>query len=98
MKVLKYTDIVSVTAEGITFGNHNPILFSECIGEKRGLRCIAERNMYAAPAYFDFYTPGTATRIIFDKKGVFSQTKNRKDFLCLQKMILTYGYTTYDLS
>lgn len=98
MEVLKYTDIISVTSEGIAFANHNPIIFSECIREKMGSGCIAERNIDASPAYFDFYPLGILIRIVFDKRGLFSANRNRKAFLHLQRMILSYGYTTYDLS
>ena len=98
IEVLKYSDIVSLTAEGIAFRNHDSIVFAECIRNNHGSRCIAERNIFASPAYFDFYPLGVLTRIVFDKRGLFSASRNRKDFLYLQKMILSYGYTTYDLS
>ena len=96
-------DIVSIDKTGILFKN-GKIFFYECVKEfvktisDSNFKCVAERDITARPPYYDFYTNGIKTRLLFDKKGLFSASKNKKMFIELQFKLIEYGYTTYDLS
>lgn len=96
-------DIVSIDKTGILFKNGR-IIFDECVKKfvktisDSNFKCVAERDITAQPPYFDFYTKGMKTRLLFDKKGLFSASKNKKMFIGLQFKLIEYGYTTYDLS
>lgn len=94
-----YNDIKSIDKNGIYFSDGDKILFAACIEQRYNSKtCVAERDMFASPAYFEFFTPDKPTRIVFDKKGSFSKHINRKHFLELQMQINNAGYSSYDLS
>ena len=94
-----YFDIRAVDEDGITFVNGDKIIFAACIGKRyNSATCVAERNITASPPYFEFFTPYKPTRIIFNKKGLFSKFINSKHFLKLQIQINHIGYSSYDLS
>lgn len=93
-----YYDIKSIDKNGISFLNEDKILFAACIEQRYNSKtCVAERDMFALPAYFEFFTPDKPTRIVFGKKGLFSKYINRKHFLELQLQINNAGYSSYDL-
>ena len=60
--------------------------------------CIAERDITAKPPYFEFFAPGEPVRIVFDGKGLFADSRNRRLFGEFQMKIKAFGYMTYDLS
>lgn len=94
-----YFDIRTVDENGIFFVNEDKIIFADCIGKRYDSEtCVAERDIVASPPYFEFFTPYKPTRIIFNKKGLFSKFINRRHFLRLQMKINDIGYSTYDLS
>ncbi|MCM1314414.1 MAG: hypothetical protein NC205_05555 [Prevotella sp.] len=98
------TDVVSISETGILLSGDIDISFQECAGnfheeyKNSSINCIGERNISLNPPYFEFYTSSNHIRLIFDYKGIFSESKNRKSFHAMQKYISVYGYTTYDLS
>ncbi|MBQ8967588.1 hypothetical protein [Ruminococcus sp.] len=94
--VKSYTDIVSLDNEGITFSSGEKILFAECCAEDE--KCVAERDICAEPPYFDFYTGDRHTKILFNRKGLLSDTVNKREFAKLQRFIDEAGYKTFDLS
>ncbi len=100
-----FSQIKKIDNEGITFNDGEMIAFKNCIGRKYNSEtCVAERDICAMPPYFEFFTPawraagGISVRIVFDKKGLFSKSVNRKNFLDFQMKINNVGYSTYDLS
>lgn len=94
-----YTDIKLIDEIGIKFINGDKILFLDCIGKRYNSKtCVAERDFAASPPYFEFFTPDKPTRIIFNKKGIFSKYQNSKWFFKLQMKINDMGYSSYDLS
>lgn len=94
-----YFEIEAIDKKGITFKNRDRIVFMDCIGKRYNSEtCVAERDCTASPPYFEFFTPNKSTRIIFNKKGLFSKSTNRKLFLELQMQINSMGYSSYDLS
>lgn len=94
-----YTDIKTIDKSGITFLNRDKIIFADCIKNRyNSATCVAERNIAASPPYFEFFTHYKSTRIIFNKKGLFSKSINCKHFLKLQIQINNIGYSSYDLS
>lgn len=107
MKYVKrsFSEIRRIDNEGITFNDGEIIAFKDCIrGKYNSETCVAERDICAMPPYFEFFTPdrraagGIPVRIVFDKKGLFSKSVNRKNFLDFQMKINNMGYSTYDLS
>ncbi len=94
--VKSYTDIVGLDDEAITFSTGEKIVFSECLID--GTSCIAERDICAGPPYFKFYTKGEHSKVLFNRKGLLSDTVNRREFLKLQHFIDEAGYKTLDLS
>ena len=95
----RYLDIEDVDKTGITFKNGEKIIFKECIKQRYNSEtCVAERDLFAKPPYFVFFTSGRYTKVIFNKKGFFSKSNNRNDFRKLQMVIIELGYSSYDLS
>lgn len=95
----RYLDIKDVDKTGITFKNGEKIIFKECIKQRYNSEtCVAERDLFAKPPYFVFFTSGRYTKVIFNKKELFSKSNNRNDFRKLQMVIIEFGYSSYDLS
>ena len=94
-----FSEVKAIDKNGIAFMDGTEIAFGECMNwrHNRGT-CVAERNICANPPYFEFFTLGSQTRIVFDKRGLFSKRRNRSDFLKLQQAINRLGYSSYDLS
>ena len=92
--IKKYSEIEKIGKDCIFFDDGTKIQINDCV-RKDTNTCIAERDITATPPYFDFFT---GDKIIFDKKGLFSKSKNKKDFQKLQLQLQSMGYTTYDLS
>ena len=92
--IKKYSEIEKIGKDCIIFNDGTKIQIIKCV-RKDTNTCIAERDITAIPPYFDFFT---GDKIIFDKKGLFSQSKNKKDFQKMQLQLQSMGYTTYDLS
>lgn len=92
--VKSYSEIEKIEKNCIYFIDGTKIQFNECIRRDTNM-CIAERDVTATPPFFVFFT---GDRIIFNKKGLFSQKENKNDFQNLQLQLQGMGYTTYDLS
>lgn len=93
-----FYEIKEINQNGITFINGERIVFQACIRQgSNGKTCIAERDLFAQPPYFLFFTADRPTKILFNKKGIFSKSENRKHFRELQRMIIEFGYSSYDL-
>ena len=94
-----FSEIRMIDNKGITFNDGEIIAFKDCIGRKYNSEaCVAERDICALPPYFEFFMPDKPVRIVFDKRGLFSKSVNRKNFLDFQMKINNMGYSTYDLS
>lgn len=101
MKYLEksFFEIKDIDSNGIIFTSGKTIIFKDCIKQPYNSEtCIAERDILAKPPYFVFFTPDKPTKIIFDKTGLFSNSKNRKEFRKLQNLLIDFGYSSYDLS
>ena len=98
------TDVISIRETGILLSGNIFISFPECAEnfhaehKNTSMNCIGERDISANPPYFEFYTSDNHIKILFDRKGIFSDSKNRKLFYDMQKYISVLGYRTYDLS
>ena len=93
-----FSEIKKIDKNGITFTNGESIVFKACIKQDCNSKtCIAERDLFAQPPYFLFFTADRPTKILFNKKGIFSKSVNRKHFRELQSMIIEFGYSSYDL-
>lgn len=102
-----YTQIGSINKDGLTVKNVNKfvfISFEECVknyaleNSLEKSRCVAERDI--TKLTFIFYTE-PKIKLTFKKKIFidwlpFKHTTSK--FRGLQKAIISYGYTTYDLS
>lgn len=98
-KEINYSEIETLDKAGMTLKNGDKILFKDCIGNRYdSIKCVAERDITASPPYFEFFTSGQPTRIIFMGKGIFSKQKIREQFVYLNRQIQKFGYSTYDLS
>ena len=103
MTIIKsITDVVSKEKSGILLSGNIFVCFTECAGNfhaehhNSSTNCIGIRDISASPPYFEFYTDGNHIKILFDLKGIFSVSKNRKLFHDMQKYISVSGYRTYD--
>lgn len=94
-----FLEIKDIDSKGITFIDGTLIVFKDCIKQRYNSEtCVAERDILAKPPYFEFFTPDKPTKIIFDRTGLFSNSKNLTNFRKLQNMIIDFGYSSYDLS
>ena len=99
-----YDSIVNIDTHGIKFRDFHWLTYEECaFNFKRKYpnssgKCIGERDITANPPYIELYTFYAHDKILFNKKGLFSKSKNIDDFHYLQKLIQEFGYTTLDLS
>ncbi|MBE6902088.1 MAG: hypothetical protein E7478_06400 [Ruminococcaceae bacterium] len=94
-----FSEIEIIDKNRITFIDGEVIVFKECIKQHYNSEtCVAERDILAKHPYFKFFTPDIPTKIIFDQTGLFSNLKNLNNFRNLQKMIIDFGYSSYDLS
>ena len=85
-----YKDLKSVDNGSISFTDGMTVL----LGEIRSV----ERNICGDLPYFLFKSKRFDIRVIFDKKGILSKSRNRKDFLAFQKVLEEHGITSLDLS
>ncbi len=85
-----YKDLKSVDNGSISFTDGMTVLMSE-------IRSV-ERNICGDLPYFLFKCKRFDIRVIFDKKGILSKSRNRKDFLAFQKVLEEHGITSLDLS
>ncbi|MDE6833747.1 MAG: hypothetical protein K2J39_05850 [Ruminococcus sp.] len=98
------TDVIGISENGILLSGNIFIYFPECTGNFSAeyndisMNCVGERNISTNPPYFEFYTGDNHIKIVFDYKGIFSGSKNRKLFHDMQKYISDSGFRTYDLS
>lgn len=98
-----FSDILTVDKNGITFKDSKNVSFDECAANFKAAnslsisKCVAERDITADPPYFPFYT-SKKLKLVFDRSGLFSKSRNKKAFIDLQLKILKTGFTTYDLS
>ncbi len=97
-RVYDFSKITSMKNGALAFCNGERILFADCAGKSWHEKCVAERDICAAPPYFLFFTEPARTKIIFNSKGLFSKNRNCKNFLCLQNFITDSGYNSMDLS
>ncbi len=105
MKEYSFKDIQKITKVGILFNDGFEILFKECriewaiennIKENESC-CVAERDTLAKIPYFLFFSK-SKIKVLFDKKGIFAQKRNRNDFQKLQVILNRFGFSSYDIS
>lgn len=104
MKSYSYMDIQEITKNGITFNDGMFIDFNDCIVNAREYfkndttSCVAERNAFAQPPYFIFFTD-TRVKIEFNqRKGLFAKNKNYRDFQNMHSVLQSFNVSSYDLS
>jgi len=104
IKEVDYDSIVNIDTHGIKFRDFHWLTYEECaFNFKRKYpnssgKCIGERDITVNPPYIELYTFYAHDKILFNKKGLFSKSRNIDDFHYLQKLIQEFGYTTLDLS
>lgn len=97
-------EIAEISAKGIALRNGGSIDFAECsetfriIRSIEGSKCVGERDI--SDFSFTFYTCPKPTMIKFIEKNAFieffSKRNARQRFYELQKIIIEFGYKTYD--
>ena len=85
--IKKYSEIEKIGKDCIFFDDGTKIQINDCV-RKDTNTCIAERDITATPPYFDFFT---GDKIIFDKKGLFSKSKNKNRFSKIAVTATKYG-------
>lgn len=106
MQIYNYDSIQRISEKSIIFSDGLEIYFDECIkGFKRKYcnfkntsTCIAERNIFAKPPYFQFYINNMEIKLVFNCKGLFTKKRNENLFHSFQNKILNMGYKSFDLS
>lgn len=69
-----FSEIKQIDRNGITFISGETIVFRECVKQRYNSEtCVAERDLFAQPPYFLFFTPDKPTKVIFNKKGLCSK-------------------------
>ena len=62
-----------------------------------GVTCVGERN--CIEGYFEFWTSGTKTRIVFPKRHLLESKRRRYErFRSFQCLLNEMGYSTLDLT
>lgn len=92
------SDIVTVTATGITLSTGQFIDFPQCAENFRSVhggsgKCVGERD--SSDRSIAFYTAPLTTHIVFVGGGWFKPSPERR-FRKLCQQIAHAGYTTYD--
>lgn len=95
--------IKGINENGIDFGGGYFVRFAECVQLYKRFRpenecCIGERDITAKPPFIEFQSLRYRDRVSFDKRGLFSESKNDRNFHELCRIIRGYGYSTFDLS
>ena len=104
MKLFSYSDIQEITQKGISLKDGTFIDFIVCVRNaceyfnNDVTSCVAERNSYANPPYFEFFSDERVKIEFNTHKGLFAKKKNYDDFRNLQQALQDINYTTYDLS
>ena len=100
-------DIAGISANGISLKNMKFINFRECAYNFQQIHggkgsCVAERDITDSNPSFAFYTAPKTTHIFFWPKSrlkeFFAKENTTQRFHNLQKQIISFGFTTYDLS
>lgn len=100
-------DIAGVSPNGISLKNMKFINFRECAYNFQQIhggdgKCVGERELLCATPSFCFYTAPKTTDIFFLQKGklkeLFAKKNTAQRFHELQRQILSFGFTTYDMS
>ena len=103
MKEYSYKEIQKITKEGILFRDGFKLSFEECRNEwsinnaVKGTYCVAERDSLAKIPYFLFYSK-KRVKVLFDKKGIFCNKTNKKEFQNLQLVLNRLGFSSYDMT
>lgn len=105
MKEYSYSDIREITRYGILFADGYRLSFEECNDEwcaehginKGESHCIAIRDSLGEIPYLLFCCTDKV-RVLFNRKGIFYKNKNRNDFVKLQRILNSFGFSTYDLT
>lgn len=100
---LSFDNIKGINENGIDFGGGHFVDFAECVQSYKRFHpenehCIGERDITAHPPFVEFQSLCCRYRVSFDKRGLFSERKNDRDFHELCRIIRGYGYSTFDLS
>ncbi|MBQ7335390.1 MAG: hypothetical protein IJW92_02820 [Clostridia bacterium] len=100
-------DIAGISANGISLKNMQFINFRECAYNFQKIHsgkctCVAERDITGSNPSFAFYTAPKTTHIFFLPKSrlkeFFAKKNTARRFYDLQRQIISFGFTTYDLS
>ena len=101
------SDILTVTAEGVTLSNGRFLDFAQCAANYHAVhggsgKCVGERDVTGSDPSIAFYTAPLTTHIVFVSGGKlreFFKKKTAADrYHALLKQIADAGYTTYDES
>lgn len=104
MNTKSISQVVKIEEQRITFSDGEVLEYTECVKIFNSIypdsnsNCIAQRDITANPPFFEFYANPVHLKIVFDYKGLFQKSKNKRAFREFHKQILEYGFTTYDLS
>lgn len=104
IKVWSFDDITAINENGIDFKNGHWFRYAECVYlwqrdfSQSKSKCVGQRDITARPPYIEFWSFYHHDKVVFDKRGLFSQRKNEENFHKLCQLINEYGYTTFDLS
>lgn len=98
-----FDHVKGINKDGIDFGSGHFVSFAECVRTYKRFfpeneRCVGERDITAKPPFIELQSPCGRYRINFNKRGLFSERKNERDFHRLCGIIRRYGYSTRDMS
>jgi len=105
MREYSYKDVQEITEAGILFKDGFKLFFEECRNgwamvnkiQREESYCVAERDILAKPSYYLFFSQDRV-KIVFDNKGIREKKKNKNRFQNLQKILNSFGLSSYDMS
>ena len=103
INIRSFAGIKGINENGIDFEDGHFVRFAECVRLYKRFRpekdnCIGERDITAKPPFIELQSLHYRDRVYFDKKGLFADSKNVKDFHELCRIIGEYEYSLYDLN
>ncbi|MDE6036379.1 MAG: hypothetical protein K2G36_10805, partial [Ruminococcus sp.] len=92
MKIIKsISNVISKDKSGFSLSENVSVYFPDCAvnfnaeHHDSSKNCIGIRDISANPPYYEFFTGENHIKILFDIKGIFHKSKNRKLFNDMRK-------------
>lgn len=95
--------IKSLTSQGILLESGDFINFAECAVNFAAIhggsgKCVGERDITGSNPSFGFYTAPLTTHIFFMPRGLFGRRRALRRFHEMQRLLESFGFSTFDMT